>query len=300
MSPRYLVNRSSQAESTRVQVGSEGHSVVFGGTSVVLVAGPCSVESLEQMMTVGKSLKSLGIQCLRGGAFKPRTSPYSFQGLGRQGLEILGEVRKALDLLVITEVMSIKELWEAEPFIDCFQVGSRNMQNFELLKALGRQEKPVILKRGFAATLEEFLMAAEYILTQGNSQVILCERGLRGFDPATRNVLDLTAVPLLKERTHLPVIVDPSHGTGKRNLVLPASRGAVAVGADGILVEAHPQPENSISDAEQAISLQDLNRMTQELQRISQAVGRHLALSNTSTTHHSETILALHKPYCSV
>ncbi len=275
MSPRYLVeHQSAQLESTLVRLGRGEHSVVFGGKSVVLIAGPCSVESLEQMMVVGQALKDLGISCLRGGAFKPRTSPYSFQGLGRQGLEILGKVRKEFGLLVITEVMSVKELWEAEPFVDCFQVGARNMQNFELLRALGRQEKPVILKRGFAATIDEFLMAAEYILTQGNGQVILCERGLRGFDPATRNILDLTAVPVLKERTHLPVIVDPSHGTGKRSLVLPASRAAVAIGADGLIVEAHPQPEKSISDAEQAIGFDELKTMTDELKRVAEAVGR--------------------------
>ncbi len=296
MSPRYLAYRSSTSqslhtesmESTRVRVGSGDNSVVFGGNGVVSIAGPCSVESLEQMITVGQALKTLGIPCIRGGVFKPRTSPYSFQGLGRKGLEILGEVRRELGLLVITEVMNVKELWEADPFLDCFQVGARNMQNIELLKALGRQKKPVLLKRGLSATIDEFLMAAEYILIQGNQQVILCERGVRGFDPATRNVLDLSAVPLLKEKTHLPIIVDPSHGTGKRSLVLPASRGAVVMGADGVMVEVHPQPERSISDAQQAIGLEELKQMTEELARVANAIGRTLTLAGISDSAPSQ------------
>lgn len=223
-----------------------------------IIAGPCSVESYEQLKAVGDSLVSLNIGCIRGGAFKPRTSPYAFQGLGMEGIRLLEQIRKELGLSVVTEVMSVEQLQPMLPHVDCFQVGARNMQNFDLLKALGKTQTPVILKRGLSATLKEFLNAAEYIMAGGNHNVILCERGIRSFDSATRNVLDLGGVAWLKEQTHLPIVVDPSHATGLRDLILPVTRAAVAVGADGILVEAHPTPEKSVSDADQAISLETL------------------------------------------
>jgi 3-deoxy-7-phosphoheptulonate synthase len=254
-----------------------GHAFV-GGTQTVMMAGPCAVESLEQLTRVAKTLQELNIPCLRGGAFKPRTSPYSYQGMGLEGLKLLADVGKAFGLAVVTEVMSVEHLQMAEPYVDCFQVGSRNMQNFELLKALGKTRKPILLKRGLSATLEEFLYAAEYILAEGNDQVILCERGIRSFDPATRNVLDVGAVALLKEMTHLPILVDPSHATGKRTLVGPAAKAGLAVGADGLIVEAHPVPEQSISDASQALSMEDLTELMPQLEAVAEAVGRPLGL----------------------
>ncbi len=268
-----LTDKNSRPGPTQVRVGH----ALFGGPDVIAVAGPCSVESLEQMRIVGQRLKDLGIPCIRGGAFKPRTSPYAFQGLGLEGLEILAEIRRAFDLAVITEIVGLEQVEPAYDYLDCYQVGARNMQNFPLLKALGGQDKPVLLKRGLAATLEEFLGAAEYLLAAGNPNVILCERGIRSFDPQTRNVLDLVAVARLKELTHLPLIVDPSHATGRRSLVLPSAAAAVAIGADGVIVEAHPQPEASVSDADQAISLDDLTAMIRQLDAVAIATGRRLA-----------------------
>ncbi len=255
---------------TIVKVG-ECH---FGSPHIEVISGPCSVESFEQLYEVALTLKKLGCHCIRGGAFKPRTSPYSFQGLGETALQILDTIREQMGLAVITEIMSQEQIQQAEAFVDCYQVGSRNMQNFELLKSLGKQDKPVLLKRGLSATLEEFLMAAEYILSEGNEQVILCERGIRSFDPATRNVLDLAAVAKLKELTHLPIIVDPSHATGQRSLVPPTALAAVAVGADGLMIETHPNPDHSISDAEQAISLETLESLLPKIDAVAQAIGR--------------------------
>lgn len=254
-------------------------TVVLGDpATVAVVAGPCAVESAEQLQEISETLLKLGIGSLRGGVFKPRTSPYSFQGLREEGLKLLGALRQKTGLAIVTEVMCPSQIEAALEHADCLQVGARNMQNFDLLKALGRQPKPVLLKRGLSATLEEFLMAAEYVLAEGNPNVILCERGIRSFDPAsTRNVLDLASVALLKELTHLPVMVDPSHATGRRSLVIPAARAAVAVGADGITVEVHPTPEKSVSDAMQALSLQDLAQLVVELQPVALAVGRQLA-----------------------
>jgi 3-deoxy-7-phosphoheptulonate synthase len=271
-----LVRRKSSEQQTEVRLNE---NVVIGGRDVVLIAGPCSVEGPEQMQAVSDALVRLGIPCLRGGAFKPRTSPYAFQGLGQEGLELLDMARQKAGLAVITEVMSDSQVHAAADYVDCYQVGARNMQNFELLKVLGRSEKPVLLKRGLSATLEELLYAAEYIMSEGNHQVILCERGIRSFDPMTRNVMDVAAVPLLKELTHLPVMVDPSHATGKRSLVLPAAQAAVAAGADGILVEAHPVPEKSVSDAAQALSLEDLDALVARLTAVAQAVDRTLSAS---------------------
>lgn len=254
----------------------------FGATAIPVIAGPCAVESREQLQAVASTLRDLGITCMRAGAYKPRTSPYSFQGMLEEGLKLLREIRYEYGLSIVSEVMSIEQIETAQPYVDCLQVGSRNMQNFELLKALGQQSKPILLKRGLAATVEEFLMAAEYILAEGNPNVILCERGIRSYDPAFRNVLDLAAVALLKERTHLPIIVDPSHATGKRSLITPTSKAALAVGADGLIIEAHPQPEKSISDAAQAISLDDLVAMMSGLHAITQAMGRSLVSQSPS------------------
>jgi len=244
----------------------------FGASETVLVAGPCAAESEAQLLAVAKHLKSLGVKCLRAGAFKPRTSPYAFQGMGAEGVELLGRIGREFDLAIISEVMAVEQIALMEPHVDCLQVGSRNMQNFDLLKALGKTTRPVLLKRGLAATIDEFLNAAEYIMAHGNPNVILCERGIRSFDAATRNVLDIAAVPLLQSRTHLPVVVDPSHATGVRHLVIPAARAAMAVGAHGIMVEAHPMPEKSVSDADQALSFDDLTQLVGELAHLAVAM----------------------------
>lgn len=267
-----LARRSSPSHHTTVAVAG----VPVGAQALALIAGPCAAESETQLRTVAEALVRLGVRLLRAGVYKPRTSPYSFQGLQDAGLGLLAAVKRDYGLGVVSEVMSVAHLERAADVFDCFQVGSRNMQNFELLKALGQIRKPVLLKRGLAATIEEFLGAAEYILAGGNPHVILCERGIRSFDPATRNVLDLGAVALLKRLTHLPVIVDPSHATGRRELVLPAARAAVAVGADGLIVECHPVPEQSVSDAAQALSLDDLAQLVAEASAVAQAVGRRL------------------------
>lgn len=275
MNEAYLYSRNHPDHQTTVTVGTAHFGKSDG---VIVVAGPCAVESYDQLYEVAFELKRLGISCMRAGVFKPRTSPYSFQGMGMEGLRILEAVRRETGLAVITEVVSIPQIEQAEPYLDCFQVGSRNMQHFELLKALGRQQKPVLLKRGMAATLDEFLLAAEYILMEGNSQVILCERGIRSFDDQTRNVLDLAGLALLKERTHLPVIADPSHATGRRNLIAPASRAAIAAGADGVMIETHPMPECSISDADQAFPLSEMQVLVPQLDVIATAMGKTLQL----------------------
>jgi 3-deoxy-7-phosphoheptulonate synthase len=247
---------------------------VCGGKDLMIIGGPCSVESMEQMETVAQALKAAPVQALRGGVHKPRTSPYAFQGMGQEGLDILNHVRSQHDVPVVTEVMSCEQIDAVVANADCLQVGSRNMQNFELLKALGKVNKPVLLKRGLSATVEELIMAAEYILACGNPNVILCERGIRSFDTITRNVLDLGAVVALKQITHLPVIVDPSHAAGKRELVADLARAAIACGADGLIIECHPEPEKSVSDARQALSLQDMVDLVHSLKPIAQAVGR--------------------------
>ena len=251
--------------------------VAFGGREFVIIGGPCTVESRLQMETVATQLQHAPVQALRGGVFKPRTSPYAFQGLGIEGLEILSDVRQRHNLPVVTEVMSIAQIESIVTYADMLQVGSRNMQNFDLLKALGQAEKPILLKRGLAATVEEFVMAAEYILSHGNPHVVLCERGIRSFDNYTRNVLDLGAVVALKQLTHLPVIVDPSHAVGKRELVAPLAKAAVACGADGLIIECHPEPEKSVSDARQALSLEDMVDLVHSLRPIATAVGRTIA-----------------------
>jgi len=249
-------------------------TVALGGAELVIIGGPCTVESRSQMEIVATQLNQAPVQALRGGVYKPRTSPYSFQGLGLQGLEILSDVRRHHNIPVVTEVMSIAQIESVVAHADMLQIGSRNMQNFDLLKALGQVDKPILLKRGLASTIEEFVMAAEYILSHGNSQVVLCERGIRSFDTYTRNVLDLGAVVALKQLTHLPVIVDPSHAVGKRELVAALARGAVACGADGLIIECHPEPEKSVSDARQALSLEDMVDLVHSLRPVAQSVGR--------------------------
>ncbi|MBW4633759.1 MAG: 3-deoxy-7-phosphoheptulonate synthase [Iphinoe sp. HA4291-MV1] len=251
--------------------------VAFGGTELVIIGGPCAVESAEQMETIAQKLSAAPIQALRGGVYKPRTSPYAFQGMGEEGLEILAQVQSHHNIPVVTEVMSISQIEAIAAHVDMLQVGSRNMQNFDLLKALGQAGKPILLKRGLAATIEEFVMAAEYILSHGNPDVVLCERGIRSFDNYTRNVLDLGAVAVLKQITHLPVIVDPSHAVGKRELVAPVAKAAVACGADGLIIECHPEPEKSVSDARQALSLEDMVNLVHSLRLVAASVGRRIS-----------------------
>lgn len=252
--------------------------VSVGGQDLLIVGGPCTVESQTQMDQVATHLAGAPVQALRGGVYKPRTSPYAFQGMGIDGLKILAQVRQQHQVPVITEVMAISQIEDVVAHADVLQIGSRNMQNFDLLKALGQAGKPVVLKRGLAATLEEFVMAAEYILSHGNPHVILCERGIRSFDTYTRNVLDLGVVVALKQLTHLPVIVDPSHAAGKRELVPNLAKAAIACGADGLMVECHPVPEESVSDARQALSLEDMVSLVQSLRPIAAAVGRSIPM----------------------
>jgi 3-deoxy-7-phosphoheptulonate synthase len=266
-----LALKTSSAHKTIVQIGDR---VTVGGNDLLIVGGPCAVESQSQMEAVASRLAVAPVQALRGGVYKPRTSPYDFQGLGLEGLKILAAVRERSGLPVITEVMAISQIEAIAAYADVLQVGSRNMQNFDLLKALGETNKPVLLKRGLAATVEEFVMAAEYILSAGNPNVILCERGIRSFDTYTRNVLDLGAVVALKQITHLPVIVDPSHAAGKRELVADLAKAAIACGADGVIVECHPEPEQSVSDARQALSLDQMVDLAESLTAIATAVGR--------------------------
>ncbi|PSR16539.1 3-deoxy-7-phosphoheptulonate synthase [filamentous cyanobacterium CCP3] len=257
-------------------------TVSVGGDTLLIVGGPCAVESAEQMEQVAQHLAPTPVQALRGGVFKPRTSPYAFQGMGEAGLQILADVRQRFAMPVISEVMAIDQIELMADHVDVLQVGSRNMQNFDLLKALGRTTKPVLLKRGLAATLEEFVMAAEYILSHGNPNVVLCERGIRSFDTYTRNVLDLGAVVALKQITHLPVLVDPSHAAGKRELVPALARAAIAAGADGLMVECHPVPDESVSDARQALTLEEMVALAHSLAPIATALGRRLESAGTA------------------
>jgi len=252
------------------------NGVTIGGRQLVVIAGPCAVESLDQMLEIAHAVKEQGAQLLRGGAFKPRTSPYSFQGLGEEGLRILGKVRQDTGLGVVTEVMDPEMVPLVTTYADVLQVGARNMQNFALLHAIGKAHRPVLLKRGMMSTMEELLMAAEYVLSHGNDRIILCERGIRTFETYTRNTLDIAAVPLLKQLSHLPVIVDPSHGTGKWELVEPVSRAAIAAGADGLIVEVHTHPEAALSDGAQSLKPDRFATMMQNLGRIAEAVGRTL------------------------
>ncbi len=267
-----LAARSEGQENTLVRIGD----AVIGGEKVAVIAGPCSVESKEQLMEAARAVKAAGASMLRGGAFKPRTLPYSFQGLGVEGLKILAEAREETGLPVVTEVMAPEEVAVVEEYADVLQIGARNVQNYPLLKRVGQAGKPVLLKRGMASTIEEWLSAAEYVLHGGNPDVILCERGIRSYGKLTRFTLDLAAVPLLKEVSHLPVVVDPSHGTGIRSLVKPMSKAAVAAGADGLIVEVHPNPEEAMSDGAQSLRPEDFKALMGELGPVARSVGRRL------------------------
>ena len=267
-----LVSREVKPEDTIVEVGG----VRIGGKALVIAAGPCAVESRDQLLTVARRVKKAGAALLRGGAFKPRTSPYSFQGLGKEGLEILAAAREETGLPVMTEVLDPEGVDLVEEYADIIQVGARNMQNFSLLRRCGRASRPVLLKRGLAATLEEFLMSAEYILAEGNYQVILCERGVRTFSDFSRNTLDLAVVPAVKALSHLPILVDPSHGTGRRDKVAPMSRGAVAVGADGMIIEVHHDPDTALSDGPQSITPEMFESLMDELRQMAPILGRTL------------------------
>jgi 3-deoxy-7-phosphoheptulonate synthase len=261
-----------KAETSVVSIGG----VAIGGSAFAVVAGPCAVESLDQMLTMARAAKRAGAHLLRGGAFKPRTSPYAFQGLGLEGLKILAAARAETGLPVVTEALDTEGVDLVEEWADAIQIGARNMQNFSLLKRAGRAKKPVLLKRGLAATLEEFLMSAEYVLSEGNYQVVLCERGVRTFSDFSRNTLDLAVVPAVKSLSHLPILVDPSHGTGRRDKVAPLSRAALAVGADGLIIEAHPNPNVALSDGPQSLTPEMLEQLMADLRRIAPAVGRSL------------------------
>ncbi len=272
LQPYKLAAKEFRPERTQVRVGN----AVFGGDEVPVIAGPCAVESPEQILETARAVKAAGATVLRGGAFKPRTSPYSFQGLAEEGLKLLKEAGRATGLPVVTEVMNPRDIELVHEYADMFQIGARNMQNFSLLKEVGRARKPVLLKRGLSATVQEWLMAAEYILSAGNSQVVLCERGIRTFETETRNTLDLSAVAAVREHSHLPVIVDPSHGTGKWKYVLPMARAAVAAGADGLIVEVHPRPEQALSDGPQSLTPENFARMMEEVRAVATAVGRRV------------------------
>jgi len=266
--PYKLVSRDLKHDDTIVRVGD----VEVGGPEPVIIAGPCAVESLDQAMGIAEMVAVCGVKLFRGGAFKPRTSPYSFQGLGEEGLKILAEVRDRFNMKIVTEVLDTDTADLVEEYADVLQIGARNMQNFSLLKRVGQASKPVMLKRGMSATLEEFLLAAEYIMAEGNYNVILCERGVRTFADHTRNTLDLSIVPAVQNRSHLPIIVDPSHGTGKRHKVLPLARASIAVGADGIMVEVHNQPEHALSDGPQALLPDMFKQLVGEVHAIHKAI----------------------------
>jgi len=268
--PYKLVSREFHPEDSIISVGG----VPVGGSRICVIAGPCAVESKEQTVTIAKAVKELGADLLRGGAYKPRTSPYSFQGLGEEGLRILADAREATGLPVVTEVLDTASVELVAKWADCLQVGARNMQNFELLKRCGQTGKPVLLKRGMSATLEELLLAAEYVMAEGNQNVILCERGIRTFSDHTRNTLDLSIVPAVERLSHLPIIVDPSHGTGKRHKVMPLSRASIAVGADGIAVEVHHKPHEALSDGPQALTPPMFAELMAQIRPIAIAVGR--------------------------
>jgi len=259
--PYKLVSRETHPEATVITVGD----IKIGGGRPVIMAGPCAVESEEQALTIARLVKKAGAQVFRGGAFKPRTSPYSFQGLGEKGLKILAKVRQETGLLIITEAMDCDNLELVESYTDIIQIGARNMQNYSLLRRAGHASKPVLLKRSFAATIEELLMSAEYICSEGNSQVILCERGIRTFSDNMRNTLDLSAIPSIKESSPLPVIVDPSHAAGRRDYVIPLSKGAIAIGADGLLVEVHHDPPHALSDGMQSLYPEQFSELMKEI-----------------------------------
>jgi len=270
LKPYKLASREFRGCNTAINI----RGTTIGGKELTVIAGPCAVENEEQIFAIAGELSKRGIKILRGGAFKPRTSPYSFQGLGKEGLKIMSKAAKKHGLLIITEVMSIDQADLVAEYADILQVGARNMQNFMLLKELGQMKKPVMLKRGLSATLEELLLSAEHIMSNGNKEVVLCERGIRTFETYTRNTLDLSAVPALKELSHLPVIVDPSHGTGRWKLVGPMAKSAIVAGADGLIIEVHPNPKASLSDGAQTLNFDTFNNLLKEINPIAQIVGR--------------------------
>ena len=270
--PYKLVSREFKKEDTIVKIGD----VTIGGKDIVVMAGPCSVEKEDLLLSIASSVKKAGAKVLRGGAFKPRTSPYSFQGLGERGLKYLAKAKKATGLLVVTEAMNIQQVELVSRYADIIQIGARNVQNFELLKEAGKSKKPILLKRGIATTIEEWLMSAEYIVSNGNSNVILCERGIRTFERATRFTLDLNAIPAIKAWSHLPVIVDPSHGTGVRDFVCSMSKAAIACGADGLIIEVHSDPEHALSDGKQSLLPENFASLMQELKKLARVMGRNL------------------------
>ncbi len=270
LKPYKLASREFKPERTIVSL----NGTKIGGDNVVVMAGPCAVESYEQVLEAAIAAKQAGAKILRGGAFKPRTSPYAFQGLGRQGLEILARVREEVGIPIVTECLSQDDVNLLSDYADIIQIGARNMQNFSMLEKVGKQSRPVLLKRGMMSTIEELLMSAEYILSNGNYNVILCERGIRTFEPLTRNTCDIAAVPVLKSLTHLPVILDPSHATGERHLISPVSLAAVAAGADGLIIEIHPHPDKALCDGHQSLNLTQFAQLMQTLKPVAQAVGR--------------------------
>jgi 3-deoxy-7-phosphoheptulonate synthase len=270
-SPYKLAGRGFRPEGTVVEFAN---GVKLGGAQVVVMAGPCSIENEAQIFETAKRVKAAGASFLRGGAYKPRSSPYSFQGMGIPGLKLMFDAARANGLLVVSEVMEIAQIESMLPYVDCFQVGARNMQNFNLLRELGIARKPVLLKRGIAATIEELLLSSEYIMSGGNYDVILCERGIRTYETATRNTMDISAIPVVKKFSHLPIVGDPSHGTGHRDMVAPMARAAVAAGADGIIVEVHPNADKAASDAAQTLYPDQFEKLMAELRVIAKAVGR--------------------------
>jgi 3-deoxy-7-phosphoheptulonate synthase len=272
--PYKQVSREWRPENTIVTIAP---GVAFGGEEIPVIAGPCSVETEQQILESARAVKAAGAVALRGGAFKPRSSPYSFQGLGRKGLALLALAKRETGLAVVTEAMDDEGAHLVAEIADCIQIGARNMQNYSLLKTVGKIGKPVLLKRGMAATIQDLLLSAEYILAEGNPHVILCERGLRSFDTTSRNLFDLTAIPVVHQLSHLPIVADPSHGTGRRAVVTPMSRAAVAAGADGIIVEVHPQPDRALSDGAQSLNPEQFGDMMRQLRRVAEAVDRQIA-----------------------
>ena len=272
--PYKQVSREWRPENTIVTIAP---GVSFGGNAVPIVAGPCSVESEEQILASARAVKAGGAVALRGGAFKPRSSPYSFQGLGKPGLELLALAKRETGLAIVTEAMDDAGAELVAKYADCIQIGARNMQNYSLLKTVGKIGKPVLLKRGMAATIQDLLLSAEYLLAEGNGQVILCERGLRSFDTTSRNLFDLTAIPVVQQLSHLPIVADPSHGTGRRDKVLPMARAAIAAGADGLMIEVHSQPERAMSDGAQSLTPDQFAETMEQLRRIATAIGRTIS-----------------------
>ena len=272
LKPYKLVSKEAKKVPSKVRVGD----LVFGGDKVIVMAGPCAVENEEQLLKIAKAAKRAGAKVLRGGAFKPRTGPYNFQGLAEKGLKYLAKAKKETGMKIITEVMDPRDVKLVSKYADILQIGTRNMQNYPLLREVGKSRKPILLKRGMSSTYDEFLLAAEYIMSQGNREVILCERGIRSFEKYTRNTLDIGAVPALKQLTHLPIVVDPSHGTGRREMVPSMSKAAVAAGCDGILIEVHTHPEKSIVDADQTISTRKFADLMKDLKKIAHINGRKI------------------------